>query len=243
MNQKEFIVKIQELLQMGQEKNRTLSRDEVERFLETMALQEEQKMSVYKYLLENGIHVKNAGETEEVKREAEEQDFVASYKESLGKTKPENFDPDTAEDEDLISFYLPVACALAEEHPVPDMLYEDCVQEATLFLCEAVKKRPEKDVDAFIRTTILEGLSRVTEDIRETKARDNLMIRRVEEVDRAIKTLAGDEERKVSVTEIAVYLDKTEEEVLEVLKLTGDTEEIQAADPTELLSVVDGEKA
>ena len=60
------------------------------------------------------------------------------------------------------------------------------------------------------------------ESQEETKKQDNRMVEKVNDLDEQIKKLSEEMGRKVSVDELEEFLDITEDEISDILKLAGE---------------------
>ena len=62
----------------------------------------------------------------------------------------------------------------------------------------------------------------LTEEQDELHSRDKKMVEKVSALDEAIKTLTEELGRKVTLEELAVYMGLTEDEIEDILRLTGE---------------------
>ena len=67
-----------------------------------------------------------------------------------------------------------------------------------------------------------ESMQALLESQEETKKQDNRMVEKVNDLDEQIKKLSEEMGRKVSVDELEEFLDITEDEISDILKLAGE---------------------
>ena len=108
----------------------------------------------------------------------------------------------------------------------PDIFLEDLVQEGNVGLILGVEMIT--DVEGAHNTIIGQvrrSIQMYIEDYEDEKAHDQSMIQKVYAMDTAITELTEELGRKVTIEELAVHLGITEDEVLDILHLTGEDQE------------------
>ena len=66
------------------------------------------------------------------------------------------------------------------------------------------------------------GIRHAIEEQTQRKFEDDYLVAKVEKLEAAVRELTEDESSKFSVEELAIILDMDEEEIRDVLRLTGD---------------------
>ena len=79
----------------------------------------------------------------------------------------------------------------------------------------------EGDTEALL-SMAKESMQALLESQEETKKQDNRMVEKVNDLDEQIKKLSEEMGRKVSVDELEEFLDITEDEISDILKLAGE---------------------
>ena len=100
----------------------------------------------------------------------------------------------------------------------------DLVQEGNVSLMLALKESGEEEK---ILNAVREGIEAFQEEQRDVHVRDRKMVEKVDELDGQIKKLKEEMGRKITLEELALYTDRSEEELRSVLKLAG--EEVEDA--------------
>ena len=73
-----------------------------------------------------------------------------------------------------------------------------------------------------ILNAVREGIEAFQEEQRDVHVRDRKMVETVDELDGQIKKLKEEMGRKITLEELALYTDRSEEELRSVLKLAGE---------------------
>lgn len=81
---------------------------------------------------------------------------------------------------------------------------------------------PLKELLPAILSMAKESMQALLESQEETKKQDNRMVEKVNDLDEQIKKLSEEMGRKVSVDELEEFLDITEDEISDILKLAGE---------------------
>ncbi len=136
---------------------------------------------------------------------------------------------DAAAKADLLAFYLPYTARRAAEYHCEEITLADLIQEANVGLLLALDdyatavNHPGAE-DLWIEEQIQKGIQDAVCEMTDQKMRDDVLVNRVEKLEAAVKDLTDEEdgELKFSVAELAVILDMKEEEIRDILRLTGD---------------------
>lgn len=222
----EFREKLSGILELGNEKNKALTTEEVEKYFEEDHLSNEQMELVYDYLLTQKIAVmgyeKKGGtvlsaEEKEEKLTPQERMYVEEYLEEINSLRPQN------RAEEKLKYYSPKVVDLAIELCNEECMLEDLIQEGNVGLMLSLEQEvlSEKQILANIR----QAMQMLLEDNEETKLHDRKMIEKVTYLNECVKNLTEDLQRKPALDELAAYMELTEDEVNDILRLTGEEDD------------------
>lgn len=222
----EFREKLSGILELGNEKNKVLTTEEVEKYFEEDHLSNEQMELVYDYLLTQKIAVmgyeKKGGtvlsaEEKEEKLTPQERMYVEEYLEEINSLRPQN------RAEEKLKYYSPKVVDIAIELYNEECMLEDLIQEGNVGLMLSLENEvlSEKQILANIR----QAMQMLLEDNEETKRHDRKMIEKVTYLNECVKNLTEDLQRKPALDELAAYMELTEDEVNDILRLTGEEDD------------------
>ena len=221
----QFREKLNGILELGKEKHRVLTMEDVEKYFEEATVSEEQMELVYDYLLSQKIavtgYVKKGGtvveEEEEKNFPKEDELYLETYLEEMSSLVPLN------EREEKLKQYFPKVVEIAKELHTPEFFIGDLIQEGNVGLMLALEKEEAEEQE------ILEGIRQMmqllVEEQEEVKHQDNKMVEKVVFLDESLKNLTEDLNRKPTLEELADYMEMTEEEVNDILRLTGEEDD------------------
>ncbi len=241
MTQQEFQEKLMQVMTLASNQGNQISRSAVEQEFAADAFQEEQLNLVYDFLLAKGIRVDGYERQmeEEIELSPEAEAWLNSYEQEL-KAIP------ARSEEEILNLVLAVrrgedeprerlAEALMLEIPAiarrlyhADVLIQDLVQEGNLFLVIGINNLigradpdPVSGREEVLRTA-REGMEALSEQLKDVKQQNKKMVSRVEDLKDNITVLKEDLGRKVFLDELAQFMDITEEEASDILKLAGE---------------------
>ena len=166
---------------------------------------------IVKGYVKAGGSIKNAEKPEDVVRYTqEEQDYLNLYEQDLKGLR----------EGDPLKELLPAILSMAKEMHRTDIYIGDLVQEGNMGLMLAMEEH-EGDTEALL-SMAKESMQALLESQEETKKQDNRMVEKVNDLDEQIKKLSEEMGRKVSVDELEEFLDITEDEISDILKLAGE---------------------
>lgn len=224
----QFREKLKGILELGIEQNRVLSTEDVEKYFEEDCLSEEQMELVYDYLLSQKIavngYIKKGGtllgaEKEEGRTALSEadKDYLEEYREELKSMRPLNAK------EERLQQYFPRVIEIAEELYTPEFFIGDLIQEGNVGLMTALAKGQASDGE--IVEGIRQSMQMLMEEQRELKRRDEKMVQQVAALDESLKDLTEELGRKPTLEELALYMELTEDEISDILRLTGEDDD------------------
>lgn len=217
----EFREKLAGILTLCASQNNITDKTAVEEYFAEDNLSKEQMELVFDYLLSQkvivkgyikaGGSIKNAEKPEDVVRYTqEEQDYLNLYEQDLKGLR----------EGDPLKELLPAILSMAKEMHRTDIYIGDLVQEGNMGLMLAMEEH-EGDTEALL-SMAKESMQALLESQEETKKQDNRMVEKVNDLDEQIKKLSEEMGRKVSVDELEEFLDITEDEISDILKLAGE---------------------
>jgi len=240
----EFLKKLNDLVTVVREKGNQITVDEVKIYFSGMNLNEEQIELVFDYLLTQKVVVKGyikmdmpvSEETQLVLTEDEEA-YLKEYQEDLKAFKPvteqereELFKQMIAGDSHaknrVVEMYLQDVIEIAKEMYHPEIFLGDLIQEGNVGLILGAEFVTDVETaHQTITEQIRQSIRRLIEEHAELSSRDKKMVEKVSMLDEAITTLTEELGRKVTIDELAIYMGLTEDEIEDILKLTGEESE------------------
>lgn len=214
-----FQEKLSGILEIAKAQQNVVSTEEVEQYFEDDSLSKAQIDLVYDYLLSQKVAVtgyeKQGGTVkEETTFTAEEEAYLADYLKDL-----ELIEKEVGVEQGRL--YRAVV-EIAKELYSPQVFLGDMIQEGNVYLMAAMGEAEE---EAFRR--IRQGMQMLIEEQTDARQRDNKMVEKVNRLDEAITKLTEDLGRKVTLEELAIYMEMTEEDVIDIMKLAGEDLEHQ----------------
>ena len=240
----EFLKKLNDLVTVVREKGNEITVSEVKTYFSGMDLNEEQIELVFDYLLTQKVVVKGyikmdmpvSEETQLVLTEDEEA-YLKEYQEDLKAFKPvteqereELFKQMIAGDSHaknrVVEMYLQDVIEIAKEMYHPEIFLGDLIQEGNVGLILGAEFVTDVETaHQTITEQIRQSIRRLIEEHAELSSRDKKMVEKVSMLDEAITTLTEELGRKVTIDELAIYMGLTEDEIEDILKLTGEESE------------------
>lgn len=237
----EFLKKLNDLVTVVRDKGNRITVGEVRTYFSGLDLNEKQIELVFDYLLAQKVVVKGyikmdkpaLEETPLILTEAE-QAYLEEYQEDLKAFKPVTeqerevlFDKmikgDSNAKNRVVEMYLQDVIGIAKEMYHPEIFLGDLIQEGNVGLILGTELVADaRTAHQIITEQIRQSMRILIEEHTELSSRDKKMIEKVTMLDEAIKTLTEELGRKVTIDELAVYMGMTEDEIDDILKLTGE---------------------
>ena len=243
ITQEIFQKKLAELLARAQEQNLRLERETVETFFEGDDLSPDQLKLVFDYLLSKKIivegYLKERADTPTA-LSPEALRYLEEYEESLACLEPEREGErsrllqglaagDTRLKERLTQIYLPLVLQAVRELALPEVQAADLVQEGNLHLLLALESAAaglQRDPAALHRQILQEirqGIQALAEQQKDEKSRDRKMAAKVQDLKDSVEILKEEMGRKVYLDELADFMNISQEEAEDILKLAGES--------------------
>ena len=208
----EFHEKLKGILELAARQNSRITTEEVERYFKEEQLSQEQIELVYDYLMSQKIIVKgyekeNSLKTgdKELKMNADEEAYLKEYLNDLKALKQAK-----PGEKDMLFGRL-----ASGDTSVKARLTEVYLEGLTEF------DNPEKAVLCEIR----QGIRSLIEEQTEVKKRGRKMVEKVSALDEAITKLTDELGHKVTFEELMVYMDMSEQEIKDIMRLAGEEAE------------------
>ena len=240
----EFLKKLNDLVAVVREKGNQITVDEVKTYFSGMDLNEEQIELVFDYLLAQKVVVKGyikmdmptTEETQLVLTEDEEaylkeyQEDLKAFKAVTEQEREELFAKmikgDSHAKNRIVENYLQDVIGIAKEMYHPEIFLGDLIQEGNVGLILGTEMVTDAETaHQTITEQIRQSIQMLIEEHTELSSRDKKMVEKVAMLDESIKTLTEELGRKVTIDELAVYMGMTEDEIDDILKLTGEETE------------------
>ena len=223
------------------EKGSQITVDEVKTYFSGMDLNEEQIELVFDYLLAQKVVVKGyikmdmpvSDETQLVLTEDEEA-YLKEYLEDLKAFKvvseqerevlfEKMIKGDSRAKNRVVEMYLQDVIEIAKEMYHPEIFLGDLIQEGNVGLILGAELVTDVETaHQTITEQIRQSMQMLIEEHTELSSRDKKMVEKVAMLDESIKNLTEELGRKVTIDELAVYMGMTEDEIEDILKLTGE---------------------
>ncbi len=239
-----FLEALKRLEERAAQQNGLLSAADVQDALGQFAAGQEQQAAVCRYLKGKGICIEGleaAAQAQENRTEedldGEDRAVYQQYRRLLG--QPGRLGGEECRQmlralaergacrEQVIGFYQEAALETAVRYAGRGILLEDLIQEANIGLMMAVDslglREDHVTEDEYIREGIEGALRQLLEEEEDARQKDSQILERMDRIGAGIRELSDELGRKVTLEEIAGYLDMPQEEVKDLLKLTGET--------------------
>lgn len=232
-----FQQKLGELLEVAKAQGGSVTIEEVRLRLESDTLTEEQMNLVFDYLLAQKIVVKGYWKQEEKETfefTEEEKEYLKEYEKEISIIKPEVdgerttlfgqvLSGDILAKDRLVELYLKEVVEVAKEMRTQEVFIGDLIQEGNLGVVLGVEMiTDESDAHGMIMEQVRQSMQMLLEEQAEAKNRDKKMVEKVNALDEAITTLTEELGHKVTIEELTVHMGLTEEEIDDILRLTGE---------------------
>lgn len=252
MDIQKFQQKLTEVCELGEKNGKVLKPEQIKECFGELDLDKSQLIKILQYLKLKGISIEGAeaiaaahqeeteatSEQEETKvpLTPEEEAYLKEYLEGLdeqaqGERGAEELfallsQGDALAQAELSQKYLRSAAEMAVEMNCEEIFIADLIQEANISLLMALgEEEPAQKDETWLLGRIHAGIRNAIEEQTQRKFEDDYLVAKVEKLESAVRELTEDEDdenSKFSVEELAIILDMDEEEIRDVLRLTGD---------------------
>ena len=243
----ELLKKLSELVALAKENSGSVTIADVEQYFSDINLTEEQMELVYDYLLAQKVVVKGyikmdmpVSEEAQLVLTEDEEAYLKEYQEDLKAFKvvseqerevlfEKMIKGDSHAKNRIVEIYLPNVIEIAKEMYHPDIFLGDLIQEGNVGLILGAELVTDVETGhQTITEQIRQSIQMLIEEHTELSSRDKKMVEKVAMLDESIKTLTEELGRKVTIDELAIYMGMTEDEIEDILKLTGEDSDSDA---------------
>ena len=238
-----FIKKLNAILDLAIEKDYKIDKQEVEEFFREEDLTSEQMLLVYDYLLSKKVaitgYIKINLQQETIEFSKEELDYLNIYLKDLEAMKPTDADEkeqlfqsicrgDALAKARMTELYLKQVVDYAKKMYQPQIFLGDLIQEGNVSLVVALENITKEQTPnlqsfhAYIIDEIQQGMQMLLEEASDLKTRDERMVDRVVKLDESVTKLTEEMGREITIEELSLYMEISEEEILDILKLAGE---------------------
>lgn len=224
----EFREKLGRILALAADQGDQMTLDGVEQFFEDDGLSEEQVDLVCDYLLSQKVAVTGYHKQPGIVREAAdepgelsdaEQSYLTEYLRDMEHMEQ------GSDEEARMAGYLRVVTKEALKMHRDGVFLGDLIQEGNISLMVALQEHGgSHGSEAQILEEVRAGIQAFLESQTETGRQARKIVNQVAELDEVIKCMSEDLGRKVTIDEVAVKLGMPEEQIVDILKLTGEDE-------------------
>lgn len=217
----QFQEKLKGILELAQKNQNRISLGEVEAYFGEGMLNEEQIGLVCEYLLSQKIAVKGyAPRGGSVRQSAKEEQKQFRQEDVQYLTEYEAEIMQLSQTDPKMAGYLKEVLALAKELHTGEVFLEDLVQEGNISLVMSLQDVEKSDEE--VLKEVRAGIEALLAEQAEVRRTDQRMVEKVCDLDRRVKELTEDLGHKVTIDELAIHLEMTEEEIEDILKLAGE---------------------
>lgn len=252
MDIQKFQQKLTEVCELGEKNGKVLKPEQIKECFGELDLDKSQLIKILQYLKLKGISIEGAEaiaaapqeekedtseqEEKKVALTPEEEAYLKEYLEGLdeqeqGERSTEELfallsQGDAMAQAELSQKYLRAAAEMAVEMNCEEIFIADLIQEANISLLMALgEEEPVQKDETWLLGRIRAGIRNAIEEQTQRKFEDDYLVAKVEKLESAVRELTEDEDdenSKFSIEELAIILDMDEEEIRDVLRLTGD---------------------
>lgn len=219
-----FLEKLRELKTEVSAAHKTMSDEEIRNYFGSQMLNEQQLAMIRDYIKEEAEEMELSEDDLEYLQDNE---MLFAMAETLDPTDTALYEKVKAGDSRaynrLAASYMPKVLEVAKLHKKEGILLEDLVSEGSIGLTEGLMsftcgETAHEEIMESIRKSIRLYLL----ELDAERNHDNSIIDKVRKMDEALDILKEDLGRKVYIEEVAEFMQITEDEVWDILKLTGE---------------------
>ena len=231
MDIQKFQQKLTEVCELGEKNGKVLKPEQIKECFGELDLDKSQLIKILQYLKLKGISIEGAEEISAASQTGPEEYLEGLEEQEQGERSAEELfellsKGDALAQAELSQKYLHAAAEMAVEMNCEEIFIADLIQEANISLLMALgEEEPEEKDEKWLLGRIRCGIRHAIEEQTQRKFEDDYLVAKVEKLEAAVRELTEDEEdesSKFSVEELAIILDMDEEEIRDVLRLTGD---------------------
>lgn len=248
--QQKFIEKIEDVVKLAKVNGRETSAEFLDEFFSDLNLEKKQMKLVYDYLIAANIKVKGYDGDGRAKNEEEaqfggqdegESEYLHLYLDQLKTAKAgakldlELVSKMKNQDENarakLVDFFLPFVVEEAKKLKCQGMSQSDLIGEGNVGLLIGLSDLTGQEQEHQVLNTVLsavrEAMYQALDELQECRKNDSSIVQKANYIKEKAKELAEDMRDKVSVQDMADYMEMDVQEIEDILRLTGDGDAAQ----------------
>lgn len=223
------------LITTAKKQGMSVTDEQVKAAFPGMELTDSKLELIYEYLKNSKITVGDAPDYEELLTD-EDRNYLEDYKRELKELPKysdrekeqiiiEAFGGDRLAKEKLMHLFLPQVVEISKLYTGQGVLVEDLIGEGNVALAMAMDmfdciEKPD-EMEGFLSKMIMDAMEQSIETELSESQQDQEIADKVNKVAKAARELAEDLRRPVSISELAKETEFSEEEIKEVLSVTG----------------------
>ena len=223
------------LITTAKKQGMSVTDEQVKSAFPGMELTDSKLELIYEYLKNSKIAIGDAPDYEELLTD-EDRNYLEDYKRELKELPKysdrekeqiiiEAFGGDRLAKEKLMHLFLPQVVEISKLYTGQGVLVEDLIGEGNVALAMAMDmfdciEKPD-EMEGFLSKMIMDAMEQSIETELSESQQDQEIADKVNKVAKAARELAEDLRRPVSISELAKETEFSEEEIKEVLSVTG----------------------
>lgn len=231
----EFAKTLEQVKELAKTQQNTVTKEQVQETFAKIGITQEQLQPVFQYLNTKNIGIGEPVDVEE-RLTGEEKDYLAEYERELeqlpklteGEKRAYTMAAMAGEEEGkerLLTHYLTQVVDLAKLYVGQGVFLEDLVGEGNLALATGIEmlgclEMPE-EAEGMLGKMMMDAMEDFINENARAKKADSKLEAKVNEISDLAKELAESLEKKITIEELSKETGKSEEEILEAIRLSG----------------------
>lgn len=231
----EFAKTLEQVKELAKIQQNTVTKEQVQEAFGKIGITQEQLQPVFQYLNTKNIGIGEPVDVEE-RLTGEEKDYLAEYERELeqlpklteGEKRAYTMAAMAGEEEGkerLLTHYLTQVVDLAKLYVGQGVFLEDLVGEGNLALATGIEmlgclEMPE-EAEGMLGKMMMDAMEDFINENARAKKADSKLEAKVNEISDLAKELAESLEKKITIEELSKETGKSEEEILEAIRLSG----------------------
>ena len=231
----EFAKTLEQVKELAKIQQNTVTKEQVQEAFGKIGITQEQLQPVFQYLNTKNIGIGEPVDVEE-RLTGEEKDYLAEYERELeqlpklteGEKRAYTMAAMAGEEEGkerLLTHYLTQVVDLAKLYVGQGVFLEDLVGEGNLALATGIEmlgclEMPE-EAEGMLGKMMMDAMEDFINENARAKKADSKLEAKVNEISDLARELAESLEKKITIEELSKETGKSEEEILEAIRLSG----------------------
>ena len=231
----EFAKTLEQVKELAKIQQNTVTKEQVQEAFGKIGITQEQLQPVFQYLNTKNIGIGEPVDVEE-RLTGEEKDYLAEYERELeqlpklteGEKRAYTMAAMAGEEEGkerLLTQYLTQVVDLAKLYVGQGVFLEDLVGEGNLALATGIEmlgclEMPE-EAEGMLGKMMMDAMEDFINENARAKKADSELEAKVNEISDLARELAESLEKKITIEELSKETGKSEEEILEAIRLSG----------------------